>query len=134
MAYRDRALLMESLGNVWQGVTASAGTSAAVATASLSVAPAVKERVHLTQLGWSIRNNGAAAYTATLSVKHASTGGTVIASWDITPAAAGFAADTWCLGLMGKKGVKLWIDFGTPGISVVQRVSAAGWRDTLSDG
>ena len=129
MAYRDRALIIDSLGNNWNATgTTAAGTTVAVS----SPTPAAKERIHLNQLGWSIRNAGAAAYTATLNVRGA--GATVIAAWDIQVAAAASLQDSWAVNLMGKRGAAMTVDFGTPAASIVQRVSVAGWRDTLSDG
>ena len=130
MAFRDKALIIDSLGNNWNANS----TPAAGATCSASVTPAVKERIHLNQLGWSIRNAQAAAYAATLNVRHASIGGTVIGSWDIQAAAGGGLQDSWAVNLMGKRGVPLNVDFGVPASSVTQKVSIAGWRDTLSDG
>ncbi len=130
MAFRDKSLIIDSLGNNWNATC----STAAGTTCTASVVPAAKERIHLGQLGWSIRNAGAAAYTATLNVRHASIAGTVIASWDIQAAAAGGLQDSWAVNLMGKRGVPLNVDFGTPAASVTQKVSIAGWRDTLSDG
>jgi len=137
MSYRDRSLLIDSLGSNWSATTVSAGTAAAVATAAASITAAVStERIRMTQLGWSTRNNQGAAATMTLNVAHASgtTSPTVIGSWDITPAAAASLQDTWLVSYMGKKGKGLQAYFTTPMISVVQKVSIAGWRDTLSDG
>jgi len=131
MAFRDKALIIDSLGNNWSANnTTASGTTLAVS----SPTPAAKERIHMTQLGWSERNAAAAAYTSTLNVRHASIGGTVVASWDIIAALGVSVQDTWVVNLMGKKGVPLVVDFGTPLASVTQKVSIAGWRDTLSDG
>ena len=131
MANRDKALIIVSLGNNWNANnTTASGTTLAVS----SPTPAIKERIHLTQLGWSQRNVAAAAYTSTLNVRHASVAGTVIASWDIIATLNASVQDTWVVNLMGKRGVPLVVDFGTPLASVTQKVSIAGWRDTLSDG
>lgn len=137
MANRDRALLIDSLGTNWAVTSTSNGSAAAGTTAAASVSGSVStERIHMTQLGWSIRNNGAAAFTATLNVAHASgtTVPTVIGSWDVVPAAAGSAQDSWFVNYLGKKGKGLQAYFAAPATSVVQKVSIAGWRDTLSDG
>lgn len=131
MAYRDRALLIDSLGNKWNASnTTATGTTLAVS----SPTPAAKERIHMTMLGWAIRNAAAATYTATLNVRQASIGGTVIASWDILPAVGASLQDSWAVDIMGKRGVPLSVDFGTPLASVTQKVSIAGWKDGLSDG
>lgn len=131
MAQRDRALIIDSLGNNWNAYnTTASGTTLAVS----SPTPAAKERIHLTQIGWSERNVAAATYTSTLSVRHASINGTVVASWDILPAVGASLQDSWVVNIMGKKGVPISVDFGTPLASVTQKVSIAGWRDTLSDG
>src|SRR5581483_3519490 len=111
MAFRDKALIIDSLGNNWSANnTTASGTTLAVS----SPTPAAKERIHMTQLGWSERNAAAAAYTSTLNVRHASIGGTVVASWDIIAALGVSVQDTWVVNLMGKKGVPLVVDFGTP--------------------
>ncbi len=132
MAYRDRALIIDSLGSNW---FAQASPSIGV-TASASVTPAAPTiRPHLTQLGWSLNNSaGAAAATGKISVKNSSTAGTVYGAWDIGAAAGGFAQDTWSVNIKGKKGKPFFVDSGTPSASATYKVSIAGWFDQLSDG
>ena len=137
MAYRDRSLLIDSLGSNFAATTTSAGTAAAVASACCSVqAASGHERIRLTQLGWSVRNHQAAGVTMTLQVSHATGTSvpTVLASWDLFPAAAGYALDNFVVNFMGKKGLGLQAVMNTPLGSVTQKVSIAGWRDSLSDG
>ena len=132
MAKKADELIIDSLSNNWQVNHApSAGT-----TCTASVQPTMAgshERLHLTQLGWSIRNVSAAAYTATLSVRDATIGGAVLGTWDIVIASNTGLQDSWAVNMIGLKGNALNIDFGTPAASVTQKVSAAGWRNQSAD-
>lgn len=130
MAYRDRELLIDSLIHVWSAANAPAAGTTCVASVS---ANSSHEKMRLTQLGWSIRNAGAAAYTATLNVRDASAAGPVLGSWDVVIPTAVSQADTWAVNYVGSKGNPLFVDFGTPAASVTQKVSIAGWRNQSSD-
>lgn len=129
MAYRDKALMIDSLGNNWNMSTFAAGV-----TASASVAPAAKERITLTQIGWSFKNLTAANATASLQVRDASINGNILAQWEIIVATGLTAQDSWAVNIKGLKGSPLNISFNTTQISVSNALSVAGWRDTLSDG
>lgn len=130
MAYRDRALIIDSLGNNWTAANAPAAGATCVASV-----PAVKyARNHITQLGWSCRNAAAAPFTASLAVRDASIAGTVLATWDIVVVNGTGQQDTFALNIKGLKNSALFVEFGTPAASVTQKVSAAGWVDSLSDG
>ncbi len=129
MARREEGLIIDSLGHSWNAqASPSAGT-----TCTCSVAPSSGlTRVMLTNLGWSIRNAGAAAFTATLNVRDASIAGTVLASWDMIVGAAASLQDTYPLSIKGIRGHNLSFDFGTPASSVTQKVSAMGWEEKSS--
>lgn len=126
MAIRDAGLIIDSLGHNFNKV----GNPNAGTTCTVSVAPSCSTtRMMLSNLGWSIRNAGAAAYTATLNVRDASIGGTVLATWDIVIGAAAGLQDTWLVNVKGLRGNAINVDFGTPASSVTQRVSLAGWEE-----
>lgn len=129
MAYRDRALIIDSLGNNWNQSTIAPGV-----TASASVSVAIKERIALTQLGWSMKNLTAANATAHLQVRDASIAGTILAQWEIVVAAGLTAQDSWVVNIKGLRGSPLYIGFNTAQASVGYGLSVAGWRDSLSDG
>lgn len=127
MANRADGLIINSLGdNVSSTHAPAAGT-----TAQATIAPSSgMARVCLTNIGWSIRNATAAAYTATLNVRDVSAGGnTVVASWDVVVAVGGSAQDSFNYTYKGIRGDSVQVDFGTPAASVVQKVNVAGWRE-----
>ena len=129
MAYRDRALIIDSLGNNWNNTTYAAGV-----TASGTVSVAAKERLALTQLGWSMKNLTAANATAHLQVRDASIAGTLLAQWEIVVAAGLTAHEAWKVDIHGLKGSSMYFGFNTAQASVSYGLSTAGWRDSLSDG
>jgi hypothetical protein len=132
MAKRDADLIIESLSQRWNAVsTPSAGTSCVASVSPLPNQFGGNWKANCDSLGWSVRNLTAAAVTTTLEVRDASIAGGVIASWDFVVAANGGAADNFAVKVQGVRGNPLYINFGTPNVSVVQKVSAAGWYDTL---
>lgn len=132
MAYRDRQLLIDSLGHIWSDTTAAAGTTCAVSVSASSS----HERYHLTSLGWSVKNTQAAATTVSVNVAHASgtTAPTVLGSWDIVVAAGATAQDTWRVHFSGKKGQGIQAYFApVSATSVVEKVTACGYVEKGSD-
>jgi len=86
-------------------------------------------------LGYSVKNATLQTGPAsTLAVTHGSLNGSVIASWDIAPVNIGSMQDCWLTNIKGKRGVGLCVSFSAPVASIVQKVSIAGWHDSLSDG
>lgn len=129
MSKNADGLVTDSLNNNFTNSTSTTNV-----TCSLSVAPVGKERLHLTNLGWSIRNATAAAYTATLNVREASIGGAVLGSWDVIVATAGSAQDSFWYQAVPGKGLPLFVEFIPPAASVYQKVSVSGWRQqTMQD-
>lgn len=127
MAFRDRGLIIDSLGhNVFNTTTVTNVTCSASLAPSAGVGTS---KLTLTQLGWSIRNLTAAAYTATISVRAASIAGTVLASWDVMPAANGFALDNFVTNIKGAQGQTLNVDFSPQAASVYMKLSIAGWEE-----
>lgn len=133
MAFRDRAAVIESMTNLWNNTHApSAGT-----TCAATVVPALPTtRVHLTNIGWSVANATlSTGPSSNLEVRHRSIAGTLIASWTINPIGLGSFQDQWSgMNLMGKKGAAMVVDFTAPVASITQKVSIAGWYETLGDG
>lgn len=125
MANRSEGLITDSLIHLWNANHAPAAGTTCVANSG--VVDTCKPII--TQLGWSIRNATAAAFTATLSVRDVSIAGTVLATWDIVTAVGGGNVDTFRLNIVGSKGKALFVEFGTPAASVTQKVSIAGWRN-----
>lgn len=125
MANRSEGLITDSLIHLWNANSApAAGTTCVANSPALDTTKPI-----LTQLGWSIRNATAAAFTATLSVRDVSIAGTVLATWDIVTATNGGNVDTFAVNLAGSKGKSIFVEFGTPAASVTQKVSIAGWRN-----
>ena len=133
MAAHDKALIIDSLCNTW---SASSGTVASGASCQAVVTAAgAKSYSHMTSLGWSMRNPSAVTVACTLVIAHVSVQGTVVASWDIQLAPGPTASfDNWAVNIKGKKGASLAAGFQSSATSVFQKVSIAGWYDSLSDG
>jgi hypothetical protein len=126
MAERDRALIIDSLGNCFNSSTRAAGV-----TASCSVSPAATERAHLTAIGWSLKNLTAANATAVLQVTDASIGGTVLAQWEIIVPTGNSLQDSFSTNLQGLRGSPINVAFNTVQASLGQAVSISGYHDTL---
>lgn len=125
MAYRDRGLIIDSLGH-----SASNYTTGANVTVSASLSPSSSgTRMMLTNIGWSIRNAGAAAYTATMNVRDSSINGAVRESWDMIVTAGASLQDSYVTNIKGLRGQALNVDFGPPAASVTVKVSAVGWEE-----
>lgn len=124
MAARSEGLITDSLIHLWNATSApAAGTTCVANSGAVGQTKPV-----LTQIGWSIRNVTAAAFTATLSVRDVSAAGTVLASWDVICAVNSAQIDTFGVNILGSKGGAIYVDWGTPAASVTQKVSIAGWR------
>lgn len=125
MSVRDKGLIIDSLGHNVSFYTTGAGV-----TASASIAPAsALSRVMLTNVGWSIRNAGAAAYTATLNVRDSSINGSVRESWDMIVGVGASLQDSFQVNVKGLRGQALNVDFGPPAASVTAKVTAVGWEE-----
>ena len=125
MANRSEGLIVDSLIHLWNATSAPAAGTTCVANSGA----VDRQKNVLTQLGWSIRNVSAAAYTATLNVRDASPAGTVLASWDMIVGTNSAQLDTFGVNILSSRGVPIYVDFGTPAASVTQKVSIAGWRN-----
>lgn len=129
MANRD--LLNDMLSKRWTDHdTPNAGTAVSIQSDTLS-AMTENARHHLETLIYSIRNfvgSGGAAATVTVSVRHATAAGTVVAAWNhlIAASSAANVAMTG-LGIPSKKGKPLRVTMDTVVASLTQTVSIAGW-------
>lgn len=131
MSKRGDGLLTDMLAhNCSATASPNAGTTC---TANVAPVAGSHEKIHLTNLGWSIRNVTAAAFTATLNVRDATIGGTVLATWDIVIGANAGLQDSWAVNIMGLRGNAVNVDFGAPAASVTQKVSVQGWRQISDD-
>lgn len=131
MAKKADELIIDSLSNNWQQNHAPSAGSTCTASVQPSMAGS-HERLHLTQLGWSVYNKGA-TYTVSLNVRDASINGSVLATWNMVIAAGASLQDSWAVNLIGLKGNAINVDFGLPASSVTQTVSIAGWRNQSAD-
>lgn len=129
MAQRADGLIIESLGNGWTNCTTGANVTVTCGTSA-----AAKERIHLTQLGWSFKNLTGAAATVALQVRDASVAGTLLAQWQIMVPNATTLQDSFFVNIQGLRGNPLYIATDTVVANLTQSLSTAGWRDTLGDG
>jgi hypothetical protein len=132
MAKRADEVIIESLANRWNASSFPAAGTSCVASVS-GPNPSTSCKINLDSLGWSARNATAAAVTLTLSVRDASLAGTTLAAWDVIVGTGVSQQDNFAVKVQGVRGNPLFIDFGTPAASVTQKISAAGWYDTLQN-
>lgn len=130
MSKNADGFITDSLNHIANANHAPAAGTTCVASVSTNSG---HEKLHLTSLGWSIRNVTAAAFTATLSVRDGSIAGTVLATWDILCAANAGQLDNFATHIMASKGNPIVAEFGTPAASVTQKVSIGVWRNQSND-
>ena len=99
---------------------------AAGTTCVISVAAAGGSRHVIEQLLVSQRNQTAAAYTATLTVRDSSIGGTVLAQQDFLTGAAAMTQGNPQIEVRGLHGNAVVAHFAPPAASVTQKITAAG--------
>lgn len=127
MSKKSEQLEQEQLSNRWNVTNAPA---IGVTCTASSGAPQTQGRMVMDVLLWSVNNGkGAAAATFTGSVRDASIGGTVLASWEVVVAAGGSLGDAYYPWTTGINGNALVFEFGTPNASVTQRATIAGWQE-----
>lgn len=120
----DEALIASILGR-WGRTSNPAAATTAIAT----VEAVAGTRHTLDVLTASQRNQAAAAYTATLTVRDASAGGTILAQTEFVTAVNAVDRADLVLkqpGLVGNAIVALW---DPPAASVTQKVHMSGWSD-----
>ena len=109
----------------------NAGTAVSVSSQIGDAPIGTQQRHNLETLIYSIKNQtgaGAALATVTVSVRHATAAGTVIASFDhlIAPSSTANVAMTE-LCIQGKRGKAIRVTMDTVVASLTQKVSIAGW-------
>ena len=134
MANRD--LINDMLSKRWGDHDApSAGTAISLSsnTHLAEAAPSPNARYHLETLIYSIRNMwgaGALQATVTVSVRHGTAAGTVIAAWNHLVAPSTSANVCMAnLGIASKRGIGLRVTMDTVVASLVQTASIAGWTE-----
>lgn len=105
---------------------------AAGTTAVVSVAGVPKVRYTLDTLTVSQRNQTAAAYTATLTVRDASIAGTILAQWEFVTAINAVDRFSERLALPGLVNSGIFSVWDPPAASVTQKVAIAAYRESES--
>ena len=127
----NRNLINALLADRWSANSAPA--AGATLAASVSAPQEPEARLHLETLIYSIRNMmgaGALNTTITVSVRHATPAGTVIASFDhLTAPSTSTNVSMTRLGFAGKRGKGIHVTMDTVVASVKQSVSMAGWKE-----
>jgi hypothetical protein len=132
----NRNLINDMLGKRWSDTDApNAGTAVSVSSNTNLGEAAISgtARQNLETLIYSIKNQvgaGAALATVTVSVRHATQAGTVVASFDhLIPASTTANVAMTSLGIQGKWGKALRVTMDTVVASLTQKVSIAGWTE-----
>jgi hypothetical protein len=130
MASKDSSLTIDYYSNRFAARSApSAGTSC-VATQAAPASPI--SRINVENVLYSIRNSTAAGVTYTLSVRDASSGGTVLADFDFVVATATQQQGSLYVQVPGLRGNAVVAEFGTPASSVTQKVIMTGFLESLA--
>lgn len=132
----NRSFINDMLSKRWYDTDApNSGTAVSVSSnTNLGEVPLpANARQNLETLIYSIRNyvgSGAAPATVTVSVRHATAAGTVMASFDHLIGASSVVnvSMTQC-GWQGKRGKAIRVTMDTVVASLTQKVSIAGWTE-----
>lgn len=127
MSKKSEQLQQDQLANRWSTTSnPSAGTTAVAVSRSAGALG----RLNVDCVTYGANNTlSAATAIATVSIKHASAGGSVISQlpFSVGPGlAASFAA---MVNLSGKVAKAISADVSSPGASTTQNVTIAGWED-----
>lgn len=129
MANRD--LMNDLLSNRWNATHAPA--AAATLVCNVAAPSAAASRRNLETLVYSIHNRtgaGAIPATVTVSVRHATPAGTVIASMDhLIGASSVVNVAMTNLMIQGKRGKGLYVTMDTVVASLTQKCNIAGWTE-----
>lgn len=123
----DEALIA-SLLQRWSQTSNPAAATTAVAT----VAAVPKMRHTLDVLTACLRNQTAAAYTATLTIRDASIAGTILAQQEFVTAVNAVDRVNLQLGQPGLVGSAVVAAFNPPAASVTQKISIIGYSESFS--
>ena len=136
MAARANAVITDSLSSTWSQTTTVANALIALTQRfpANGAAMAPKARLHMTQLGWSIKNTAASAATVGVTVRDASIAGTVLAKWDFVTPATASTQDCFEVSIQGLRGNPLWVGTDTAVSTTSVSLNLMGWADTLGDG
>lgn len=102
----------------------SANTTCVVSKAALGLSTHVLDTLTASQ-----RNQGAAAFTSTLTVRDASPAGTILAQMEFVTGTNAAERENLKLGIRGLKGNAIVAVFDPPGASVTQKITAAGYSE-----
>jgi hypothetical protein len=130
----NRNLINDMLCSRWNDTDApSSGTAVSVSSQIGDAQIAPLQRHNLETLIYSIKNQvgaGGVVATVTVSVRHATPAGTVMASFDhLIPASTVVNVSMSNLMLQGKRGKAIRVTMDTVVASLTQKVSIAGWVD-----
>jgi alkaline phosphatase len=128
----NRQAMNDFLTKRWNDTDApSSGTAVSVSSQLNDTPIGTQQRHNLETLIYSIRNfvgAGGAVATVTVSVRHATPAGTVMASFDHLIAASSVVNVSMTeMGFQGKRGKAIRVTMDTVVASLTQKVSIAGW-------
>ena len=111
------------------GATCSASSGRGVGSGNANAMPTLSRNI-LEAIVFSILNRTAAATTATLEIREASIGGSVLASVDIITAASATSADCYSQYYQyATRGNDISVSFNTVQASVTQKINISGWTE-----
>ena len=105
---------------------------AAGTTAVVNIAAVPKVKYTMDTIMVSQRNQTAAAYTATLTLRDASIAGTVLAQWEFVTAVNAVDRYSEAIALPGLINSAIFLVWDPPAASVTQKVAITSYRESFS--